>query len=394
MNIYRNVFLFFCITFIGASIESGSYFLLPYLNAIGMPVNHLGGLMMGICYGVAFFVRPLAPHLENRIGLKKMLWGGYLCYLTSTLGLAIFANKTIFVLLWRSLLGVGFSFVGVALLGYQTHFIPENIRGYSLALITTAYSLPSLALVPALEFLVRNSHPRIYIIFFPILVIIGFLALMKLPSVSIIKENSDSKEAQTTYKGFTSYVNLMKKPGVIVFICSVALFALTDAGQLTFVLLSDELNIPASYFFSVSAVVALIFRITCGKILDFLPRNLCTLGAIVLTSSSMFLITCTQNSTQLMACGAVYGIGMGIGFPALMCIMLDIGGEFYVTRLAVIFGLIYSGMFFLVPIIIGFVFAVLGSAVLTYQIIYAIIFSISLLIFANSFSKSRTKYQN
>ena len=394
MNTYRYVFIFFFITFVGAAIESGSYFLLPYLTGIGVPVGHLGGLIMGICYGVSFLIRPLAPHLENRAGLKKMLCGGYFCYFVSTLGLAFFANKAIFVLLWRSLTGLGFSLVGVSLLGYQTRFIPENKRGYSVALITTAYSLPSLVLVPALEYLIKNSYLRTYIIFFPVLVTIGFAAVMKLPAISIIKDDPGIKETHKTYNHLSSYADLMKRPGVIVFICSVALFAITDAGQLTFILLADELNIPASYFFSVSAVVALIFRITCGRILDFLPRNLCTLGAIVLTSSALFLITCTKNPTQLMGCGAVYGIGMGVGFPALMCIMLDIGGEFYVTRLAVIFGLIYSGMFFLVPIIIGFVFAVLGSAVLTYQIIYAIIFSISLLIFANSFSKSRTKYQN
>lgn len=391
LNSYRYVFLFFCISFVGAAIESASYFLLPYLVGIGVNVEHWGGFIMGICYGVSFFVRPLAPYFEHKAGLDRMLWCGYFCYIASTFGLAIFAGSTINVILWRGLTGLGFSMVGVSLLGYQTRFIPENIRGRSLALITTAYSLPSLILVPVLEYLIKNHRFMTYIYFPPILAAIGIAAVIKLPPITNEKDQLGKKILKTAIKR-ASYKGLIKRPNAVAFVFLVALFAFTDAGQLTFVLLADELDIPASYFFSVSAIVALVLRVTCGRLLDILPRKIYVAGSTAFTAAAILMITCAQNAAQLMIYGAIYGIGMGIGFPSLMCMMLDVGGETYVTRLAVIFGLLYSGIFFVVPIIMDFLFSALGSPVLAYRLIYTIILSTIALLIAISVRENKRKY--
>lgn len=168
----------------------------------------------------------------------------------------------------------------------------------------------------------------------------------------------------------TSYIYLLRNPQIILFSVSAALFALTDAGQLTFVQLARELDLTASYFFSVSAATALCFRIILGSLIDTLPRKICAAGATSITAAMMLMMTAVSSSTALMICGVIFGIGMGFGYPAFMCLILDLGGQRYVTRLAVVFGLIYSGSFFLTPVIMEFLIAASGSAVTAYRIIY------------------------
>lgn len=58
---YRYILIFFSITFISASMESGYYFLLPYLEGRKIAIGALGGVAMGICYGVSFFFTAFYP---------------------------------------------------------------------------------------------------------------------------------------------------------------------------------------------------------------------------------------------------------------------------------------------------------------------------------------------
>lgn len=364
------IFIFFSITFISASMESGYYFLLPYLQGRGVSLGALGGVAMGICYGVSFFTRPFIPLLEQRFGDDKMLLGGYACFFISAAGVALFSGTMPSVIAWRGITGLGLSMVGVSLTAYERQFIPEKIRGRSIGLITTAYSLPSLIIVPAMEFLITRGFYNCYIFFFPLLVAAGTAAVLKLPKIG----NDVDAETERRDKPPVSYITLLRKPQIALFAVSAALFALTDAGQLTFVQLTGELELTASYFYSVSAGTALLFRILCGKLIDLLPRKICASGATAITAAMMFVMTTAASPSALMAYGFIFGIGMGFGYPAFMCLILDLGGRPYVTRLAVVFGLIYSGFFFLTPIIMEFFINITGSAALAYKIIYASIF--------------------
>lgn len=360
------IFIFFSITFISASMESGYYFLLPYLEGRGVAIGALGGVAMGICYGVSFFIRPFIPLFEQRFGDDRMLWGGYACFFMSAAGLALFSDAIGSIIVWRGISGLGLSMVGVSLTAYERRFIPEKIRGRSIALITTAYSLPSLIIVPAMEFLITRELYRCYIFFFPLLIALGTIAIRRLPKAGV-GENAEAEEKDDAR---LSYTALLKKPQIILFAASAALFALTDAGQLTFVQLAGELGLAASYFFSVSAATALLFRILCGKLIDLLPRKICAAGATSVTAAMMLTMTAVSSPLALMLCGFLFGIGMGFGYPAFMCLILDLGGKRYVTRLAVVFGLIYSGFFFLTPVIMEFFIGITGSAALAYRIIY------------------------
>ncbi|MEG1911929.1 MAG: MFS transporter [Cloacibacillus sp.] len=367
---YKYILIFFLITFISASLESGYYFLLPYLEGSGIAAGLLGGAAMGVCYGVSFVIRPFIPAVEQRIGDEWMLRCGYICFFISAAGVAAAAVSINQVIFWRGLAGLGLSMVGVSLTAYEREFIPEHIRGYSIALITTAYSLPSLVVVPPMEYLIGHGFFKTYIFFFPLLVAVGFWAVLRLPGIK-------GGGAQENEEKALSYAALLKEPKIQLFALSAALFALTDAGQLTFVQLAKEIGMAASYFFSVSAATALIFRIFCGRLIDLLPRKICASGACALTAAMMFTMTFASTPAALMICGFLFGVGMGFGYPAFMCMTLDLGGRKNVTRLAVIFGLIYSGLFFLTPVAMEFLIKLTGGAGPAYRLLYLSVFVIS-----------------
>lgn len=254
---------------------------------------------------------------------------------------------------------------------YERQFIPENIRGRSIGLISTAYNLPSLIVVPAMEFLISEGFFKSYIFFFPLLVTAGIAAIRRLPPLPA--ENAATHEYGETEEK-ASYLVLLKRPQIIFFIISAMLFALTDAGQLRFVQLAQERGVAASYFFSVSAGTALLFRIIFGHLIDRLPRKLCAPVSTAVTAAMMFTMTFVSTPAMLMLCGFIFGLAMGFGYPAFMCLTIDLGGRRYVTRLAVLFGLLYSSQFFITPIIMEFLIRLAGDAAGAYRLLYGAVF--------------------
>ena len=82
-QIIRYILIFFAVTFTSASMESGYYFLIPFLEGIGSEVGTLGGLVMGVCYGVSFLLRPLVPFAARFIGNEKVIRAGFFCFFIS-----------------------------------------------------------------------------------------------------------------------------------------------------------------------------------------------------------------------------------------------------------------------------------------------------------------------
>ena len=329
-------------------MESGYYFLIPFLEGIGSEVGTLGGLVMGVCYGVSFLLRPLVPFAARFIGNEKVIRAGFFCFFISACGIALFARTPEGVIVCRAIAGIGMGVVTIILQSYEYQLLPADVRGRCVSLITVAYSLPALIVVPPMEYLVRNGHYNLYAATFPFIAAAGLFAVMKLP-----KTKGGGAPQKSEPKEKVSYLWLVRSPQVLFFAASAALFAFSDAAQLRFVQLAGERGLAASYFFSVSAGTAMIFRLSCGKLVDKLPRKVCAPVTTLLTAGMMFAMTFATGPRAFMFCGFIFGLGMGFGYPAFMCLTLDIGGRrSAVTTLAVVFGFIYSLQSFFCPIII------------------------------------------
>ena len=366
------IFIFFSITFTSASMESGYYFLIPFLESAGAEVGTLGGLVMGVCYGVSFLLRPFVPFVERFVGKETIIRTGFICFFVSACGIALFARTAESVIFCRAIAGIGMGIVSIILQSYEYQLLPAEVRGRCVSLITVAYSLPALIVVPPMEYLIRNGHHNLYAATFPFIAAAGLFAVMKLP-----KSKGGGFE-KTGGKEKVSYLWLLRSPQVIFFAASAALFAFTDAAQLRFVQLAGERGLAASYFFSLSATTAMIFRLSCGKLVDKLPRKVFAPASTLLTAGMMFAMTFASSPGIFMFCGVVFGIGMGFGYPAFMCLTLDIGGRrSAVTTLAVVFGFIYSLQSFFCPIFIQQIINMTGSVTWSYRLVYGAVIALA-----------------
>lgn len=360
------ILIFFSITFTSASMESGYYFLIPFLEGVGADVGTLGGLVMGACYGVSLVLRPLVPFFERFAGKEAVIRTGFFAFFVSACGIALFARTPEGVIICRAIAGIGMGVVTIILQSYEYQLLPADVRGRCVSLITVAYSLPALIVVPPVEYLVRNGHYNLYAATFPFIAAAGLFAVMKLP-----KTKGGGAPQKSEPKEKVSYLWLARSPQVLFFAASAALFAFSDAAQLRFVQLAGERGLAASYFFSVSACTAMIFRLSCGKLVDKLPRKVCAPATTLLTAGMMFAMTFATGPRAFMFCGFVFGLGMGFGYPAFMCLTLDIGGRrSAVTTLAVVFGFIYSLQSFLCPLIIQQAINLTGSVTWAYRLMF------------------------
>lgn len=360
------IFIFFSITFTSASMESGYYFLIPFLEGVGAQVGTLGGLVMGACYGVSLLLRPFVPFFERLAGREAVMRAGFLAFFVSACGIALFARTPEGVILCRAIAGIGMGVVTIILQSYEYQLLPAAVRGSCVSLITVAYSLPALIVVPPMELLIRNGHYNLYAAAFPFIAAAGLFAVMKLPKT---KRGVEAQREEPKEK--VSRLWLLRSPQVLFFAASAALFAFTDAAQLRFVQLAGERGLAASYFFSLSAGTAMLFRLSCGKLVDKLPRKIFAPASTLLTAGMMFAMTFASTPQTFMICGVVFGLGMGFGYPAFMCLTLDIGGRrSAVTALAVVFGFIYSLQSFICPIFIQQVINLTGSVTWSYRLVY------------------------
>ena len=375
-QIIRYILIFFAVTFTSASMESGYYFLIPFLEGVGADAGTLGGLVMGVCYGVSFLLRPLVPFAERFVGKEAVIRTGFFAFFVSACGIALFARTPEGVIVCRAIAGIGMGVVTIILQSYEYQLLPADVRGRCVSLITVAYSLPALIVVPPMEYLIRNGHYNLYAATFPFIAAAGLFAVMKLP-----KTRRGDTPQKDEPKEKVSYLWLLRSPQVLFFAASAALFAFTDAAQLRFVQLAGERGLAASYFFSVSAGTAMIFRLSCGKLVDKLPRKVCAPASTLLTAGMMFAAAFASSPRAFMLCGFVFGIGMGFGYPAFMCLTLDIGGRrSAVTTLAVVFGFIYSLQSFFCPIIIQQAINLTGSVTWSYRLIYGAVVALAALI--------------
>ncbi len=360
------ILIFFSISFTSASMESGYYFLIPFLEGIGADAGALGGLVMGICYGVSLLLRPFVPFAERIAGRENVIRIGVFSFFISAAGIALFARTPQSVIACRAIAGIGMGFVTIMLQSYEYQLLPDAVRGRCVALITVAYSLPTLIVVPPMEYLIRNGYYSLYVQTFPVIAAAGCLAVMKLP-----KTQRDDSLIQNAPREKASYIGLLRSRQVLFFAASAALFAFTDAGQQRFVQLAGERGLAASYFFSVSACAAMIFRLSCGRLVDKLPRKVYAPASTIVTAGMMVAMTFAESRGVFIFCGFAFGLAMGFGYPAFMCLALDIGGRrSAVTTLAVVFGFTYSLQSFACPLALQLAIGLAGNVTWAYRTMY------------------------
>ena len=341
------------ITFATSSLDKAYYYLLPYLEGRNVPVGVLGGVIVSITYAASLLLRPFIPLLEDRVKIKNIMMAGVILILTAALGLTFVIGSASQVIFWRILHGIGTGFTGLMLMNYQSALIPIKSRGKEFAFISIAYNLPPIIFTPFLELLQMKGYFFLYALTLPVMAGIAILLAYRLPDISDWQaQNAAAARGGAGPEKSVSYMKLFKNPIISIFLASSVIFGLGDAAQVTFVLLANEKSVPASWFYFSASAFAVVLKLLAGSLLDRVPRKLFAQSANLMLCLCFIIASFSQSAATFAVCGLMYGLGMGLGYPAYICLVSDLGSGGAQSRLMALFGLFYAACYFVMPIFV------------------------------------------
>lgn len=168
--------------------------------------------------------------------------------------------------------------------------------------------------------------------------------------------------AQSLGAGGGRAKSVLENSGVRSLLLSVALFCSVDACLLSFAGLGSEKGIPISGFLAASAVTSVLVRFLGRSLVDRLPRikTAWVSGAVAAVFVALPALPFVSGGVGFSVCGALYGIFMGLGYPALLALIADVASPEERNRVTSLFwffmGLAYMG----IPVVIGYLAALLG----------------------------------
>jgi MFS family permease len=324
-----------------------------YMENIGVPPGRTGFLVSSFFIATTL-IRPLSGWLSEKVGARRTILLSALLATVGGLLLAFAGTSMTLLLLSRVLTGMGFGTFMVALTTLQCLLVPDEIRGSAFAW-TGVGSIASLfTIMPLCEYLVRNGHYGLYLGMAPGLALLAFLTARNLPraSGSCSGENTPS-----------SWRSLLGKDHMkTLLICSL-FFAVPDSSLVYLVNLVASMGLVGSFFMMPLSATALAMRTLGRKLSDILPRRWLAAPSFALMAASLLGATLASSNIQLMFWGALFGVGVGLGYPVLFSLVGDLLPGPYRAKGTALVYLAQDICWMIIPLIIGFLHPLLGLSV-------------------------------
>jgi MFS family permease len=328
------------------------------LRGYGLPSESMGWIL-GVFFVVMMPARLIGGWVLENFGIRRTLvW-------SSMMGLAggvilFFSEDSCFLIAGRALLGTAFGINSMGLYSYQAVKVPEGVRGVTMSLVISGGMLPMATVVPLGEWLLLGSHTKLYLAVGPILSVVCLYFGSKV--------GHSEKTEKKREKNWGAYGELLSSRTFVILALSGMMISLGDALLVDLSLLAGEYGVVSSYFFSISAVTAIIIRVPGARILNALPRLLLLVPFGMLMSCSMLLVSMLPMNSSFLAGGLIYGIGVGFSWPMLHALISDTLPVALRPKGMAVVLLLYDAGWFLIPLLVGYISPLLGIA-LTFGII-------------------------
>jgi len=298
------------------------FFLFPAaLQDQGLPLSQIGWLMSSFNM-VSTVVRLVGGTVSEKVGVRNTLLFSSFFLILSSLPL-VWTGTFLWILLMRVLMGIFFSIAMVSVSSYQAMIIPVEKRGSTYAWIGAAYALPQLTVFPVGDLFLSGGGYVPYVLLAPLMAFFCLVCSFKLPSMR--EQKSSSPVNGRGVSSWGKWGELLVVRGFWVLQLSVFLFAFVNSAALQFMpAYLNNSGLVASSFFIANAGMAMILRIVASRIMDHVERkSLMGLATSWIGLVMIFLIRASTN-TMVFLEGAIYGVGMGFGFPVMLALMPDI----------------------------------------------------------------------
>ena len=298
-----------------------SYFLPVYYSQIGMKSGDASGWLVAAFYIMSVISRPFLANIVENWGFKRVFIVAGVLSVLSSAGVLLSGIHFWPGFLSRALLGVASSIFLIGLATYQAVAFDEEERGRAFSLIMAGGLAPMMTIVPFADWLLLHQHNGLYILM-PLLVCLG--AAIITPSIpgieSVHRHRTTKKSGQGLFAGLS---DCLKIPHFRLALLSLFLFSISDAAAAFMAPMTRHYGLMASLFLSANAVVGVLVRLSCGKLLDRIPRNKLAPAAIIITAGTLFLATINPTPQSLIILGLIFGVGMGLGFPLHLALISD-----------------------------------------------------------------------
>lgn len=324
---------------------SNTYYLLAaYLSCLGLDDPRAAGLVLGSYYAASTLSRPFVGWIVERFPFRFSFLLGSSILVTGSAGVAFSGDSLVGLVLWRSITGVGASLFIVALTTYQTLYVSENRQGSSFSLTSAGSIAPLVTIVPIAEALLAAKRPFLYI-----LVPVAVSLFCFLLSLLFGKDETPVQPGEKP----GSYGELFSCRPIMTLFLSAILFSLADAAMLSIAGLAHSKGLIASGFISANAGLSVLIRLTTFRLMDRLPLMSLAAPSIALTSSALFLASFAGTNLLFTACGVLFGLGMGFGFPMHLALIGDVAPRHLRVKTSSMIWFFMACCFFISPLLVG-----------------------------------------
>ena len=273
--------------------------------------NASAGLVMGIFTFAAMLVRPVTGWALDAYGRRALLIMG-----TAVCLVAILAHEwaagVLFLLLLRSLHGIGFGTSTTALGTLASDLVPRSRLGEGMGLFTLAMSVP-LAIAPAVG-LALVAGGDFTILFW----VSGGLTGLSLALAAVMR--APRRERSGVRISLSSLVERTSLfPASMMF-----LLTITYGPLIAFIAIYGEERgiVNVGPFFTVYAIVLAIARPLSGRVADRFGYEPAAAVGMVLAATGMLTLAAANGLGGLLLAALFYGIGFGTAQPSLQALVI------------------------------------------------------------------------
>jgi MFS family permease len=336
------------------------YTLIATITVFSIEKFHASTSMAGLSAGIfilgAVFGRLFTGSLIDRVGWKKMLYFGFVFFLTTTLLYFIVTNLA-FLIILRILHGAAFGVCSTATGTIAAGIIPETRRGEGTGYYALSTTLAS-AIGPFLGiFLLSHASFQINLFVCTIVVIAGILGVLtlKVPKVDMTDQNSDD---HTGFK-LSNYV----EPAAISISFISAFIGLGFSSVLSFLTsYTQEINLVdvGSFFFITYSLAILISRPIVGRWFDKTGGNIIMYFTFILFALGFLLLSQAHHGLVLLLAGVFVGLGYGNFLSSAQAISIKVSPKHRMGLATSTFFMFTDVGAGIGPFVLGFLIQIIG----------------------------------
>ena len=286
---------------------------------------HLTGFILGIFFGVAFAMRPVAGPVLTWSDKRKLMILIFIMNGAANIGYALFDSISGFII-FRLLHGLQYALVGTLSMTLAGDSLPKEKMASGMGIFGLSSSL-SMAVAPTLGLSILNYGTNLksenfgFICIFLFSVMISFLGLI--PSFMLLPDKKTKEDISSTGAWYKNIASVHALPMATIMLFIYFGWSLYSGYIVEY---AKELGISGiGSFYTVQALVLLVIRPASGYLTDRLGLARVLPPALLITAASFIIIGSAESIDTMLIGSAVGAIGFGAFQPAVysMCILSE-----------------------------------------------------------------------